>query len=380
MSARPLEGLRSPTVDLHVHPTMKTYLANQQFTHETKVDSGFNPFELRCNYPSLLRGEVDLICSAVYVPEAGLIQDCPVIDRFRHFLPKLNNALTTSPLATATKMLQHMESWVQIVNAGHPPRRMTSVTSRQQLDAALTSGELAVVHTLEGAHVLESDIANLDHFHQIGVAMLTLAHFYPNGVAPPVEAIPADMFLRGLGCFTFEEDLTLGLTPLGRDVVARMLEIGMIVDLTHSTPRARVEALDICRGSSHRRPMIMSHVGYWPMCRQPMNPDHDEVVRIADTGGVIGVIFYNYWLTVDPHPDTLAHVVDTIVSLVKVAGEEGVALGSDWDGMTDPPDDLREPADWPRLAAALRARGLTQSVVEKVSGLNAIRVLRDGWG
>jgi membrane dipeptidase len=112
-----------------------------------------------------------------------------------------------------------------------------------------------------------------------------------------------------------------------------------------------------------------------------MNPEDDEVKQIADTGGVLGVIFYSEWLF--PHSakraDRLANVVDTVVHFRNVAGAEAVALGSDFDGMTDPPDDLREPADFPRLTDALLQR-LPSAEVEAVLGGNFLRVLEQGWG
>jgi len=162
------------------------------------------------------------------------------------------------------------------------------------------------------------------------------------------------------------------LPPLGRVVVEEMFRCGMIVDLTHCTVPARRDVYAI---PNPGRPLVMSHVGIDALHPNPMNANAQDIAAIAASGGVIGIIFYNYWLTDDPHhSDILSHVVDHVAALVAAGGEDIVAFGSDFDGMTDPPDDLREPAEWPALVTALEQR-FTAAQVDKFTGGNARRVL-----
>ncbi len=114
-----------------------------------------------------------------------------------------------------------------------------------------------------------------------------------------------------------------------------------------------------------------------------MNPTDEEIRVIAATGGVIGVIFYNHWLTTEnvkkDGADTLASVIQNIRHIYRVGGEDCVAFGSDFDGMTDPPDDLKEPGDLPNLTAALMVDGYTPEQIKKFLGGNVQRVLQEGW-
>ena len=121
--------------------------------------------------------------------------------------------------------------------------------------------------------------------------MLTLAHFYENEVVAPVVGIPEDM--QKFGCFKQPKDLDLGLGEIGPAVVEEMLRVGMILDLTHCTPKARLQIYDLC---GNQRPLMFSHVGVQPLADDPMSPTEDEIRRIADTGGVVAMIFMNYWL------------------------------------------------------------------------------------
>ena len=366
-------------VDLHVHPSLKTWLGSASLARRETAVSGYNPFGLRSSYGSLAAGGVGVLCSSIYVPEHALSRDCVALKLVSLVNRRLRQALRNPPDVTALEMLRHVEEQVALVNASVPSSLMEVVRSWDELQRTLAAGRMAVVHTLEGAHALNGRLETLERFSQLGVAMITLAHFYPNGYAPPVDGIPDGFLLKRLGCFRAREDLKLGLTGQGVQLVESMFQRGIVVDLTHCTPRARqdVFALPNLRG----RPLVMSHVGVRALHDHPMNPDDEEIRRIARSGGVVGVIFFSDWLFPQGagREDRLANVVETVRHIQQVGGEDVVAFGSDFDGMTDPPDDLREPADFPRLLAALEEAGFTGRQIEKFAGRNFLRVLRAGW-
>jgi membrane dipeptidase len=110
-----------------------------------------------------------------------------------------------------------------------------------------------------------------------------------------------------------------------------------------------------------------------------MSPTEEEIVRIADGGGVIGVIFMNYWLGEHASKRGLDAIVATVRRIVDVGGSEAVVIGSDFDGFTDPPDDIEDPSKMPRLTEALLGSGFADVEVEKILGGNMLRVLREGW-
>jgi membrane dipeptidase len=363
-------------VDLHAHPSLKTSLFGLRWDQRHRAGSAFNPLSLRCDLPSLVAGGVDVLCSAVYVPERGLLDACLPLRAALVLVPHVRHLIEGDPYRGAMRVLDEFE---RIVAATPAVEGVQPAVAHSPADLAAhrAAGRLAVVHTLEGAHHLAGDPANVARFHARGVAMLTLAHFYPNGVAPPVDGIPPAQ--KHFGCFRGAKDLTASLTPLGRDVVEDMVHRGMLVDLTHCTSPARQAVFDLV---GTRAPLVMSHVGAASCHPDPMNPMPDEVRRIADSGGVIGVIAMDYWLGRSGRSgsgDGIALMVRTMRALVEQGGIDVVALGSDFDGFTDPPDDLPDPSSLPRLTEALLADGFTEPEVEKILGRNALRVLAEGW-
>jgi membrane dipeptidase len=183
--------------------------------------------------------------------------------------------------------------------------------------------------------------------------------------------------MQVLGCFRERRDLTLGLTGLGEQVVERMNELGMLIDVTHCTPVARQHVYNIVQ---EKAPLLASHVGTYEINPNPYNISDDEARLIADSGGLIGVIFMNYWLAPYTRKRGIDFVVQTIQHFVDIAGIEHVGIGSDFDGFTDPPDDLKDASDLPFLTQRLVAEGFTDVDIHKLLGGNALRVLRDGWG
>jgi membrane dipeptidase len=214
------------------------------------------------------------------------------------------------------------------------------------------------------------------------VASLTLAHLFPNDLAGHAEAIPAAERTIKLGpirlCrFDTGVDPSRGLTPAGRAVVERMVELRMVPDVTHCTRVARQEIYDLVAG---RVPVVASHVGVRTMNDVEYNLDEADVRAIAATGGVVGVIFMPYWLDkADPGPglDAIWRTMDAIRGY---AGSwDHVAIGTDFDGFTDPPDDCDSEAQLPRIREVLEAKGLSTRDTEAVLGANARRVLRSAW-
>ncbi len=192
---------------------------------------------------------------------------------------------------------------------------------------------------------------------------------------PPVFPFPE--YVQKLGCFRGTRDLTRGLSPLGKDVVEKMVEMGMIVDVTHCTPQARKDVYEIV---GQRAPLLATHVGAYEINHNPYNLHDWEMETIAESGGAVGVIFMNYWLTPYERKRGLGFVAQTIAKFVNVAGEDHVALGSDFDGFTDPPDDLKDASELPNLTQRMVGEGFSRERILKILGANALRVLHDGWG
>lgn len=361
-------------IDAHVHPSLKTYLFRKKLHKTHRSGGAFNPFTMRVDLPKTMAGGVDSIISSIYLPEPGLLDDCKPLKLLSRIAPRrIRRLFKGDPFERTMEILDDFEAALGRANS-HGAELARVVRSTAEIPRAKADGVISVVHAVEGAHSLAGRVENVEALSKRGVCMLTLAHFYANEVAAPVVGIPPEM--QKLGCFRNPKDLELGLGPLGPPVIEEMLRLGMVIDLTHCTPKARHQAYGICGG---RRPLVFSHVGVQPLADDPMSPTEDEIRHIASTGGVIAVIFMNSWLGEHRSRDGLDAIVATIKTIADVGGIDTVAIGSDFDGFTDPPDDLKDISQMPRLTQALLDARFGETEIKKILGLNMERVLRHGW-
>ena len=260
-----------------------------------------------------------------------------------------------------------------------PPRTWNSLLERSlwhahKLDRAAnaSNGKLRVIHapgdldrlladraagkkvvggmlSIEGLQDLEGQIGNLDRLHAAGFRMAGLAHFFDNDVAGSMHGVH-----KG------------GLTPLGRQVLARMERLGMIVDVAHSSHAAVAEILALAK-----RPVVSSHGGVQATCKVNRNLTDDEIRGIARTGGVVGI---GYWDAAVCGTEP-AKIVQAILHVRDVAGIDHVGLGSDFDGAVTTGFDSSELI---AITQALADAGLPADDIRKVMGGNVLRVIRAG--
>jgi membrane dipeptidase len=148
--------------------------------------------------------------------------------------------------------------------------------------------------------------------------------------------------------------------------------------VSHCTPVARREVYELV---ADRIPVVASHIGVQPMNPVMYNLDETDVRAIVATGGVVGVIFMPYWLD-QAHPgpglDAICRTMDAVRGWSGDSWKH-VAIGTDFDGFTDPPDECDSAAKLPLIREMLESKGVSRNDVEAVLGGNARRVLRDGW-
>ncbi len=365
--------------DLHAHPSLKLSLMRRIFTLNHKAAPRFDPFSIRTDFSKLREGGISALNSVIYAPEKGLLDDCGLLRLLRFTLPVYKEIAAQQYFKLTLTLLDEME---KVVNEAVDPQTGKPLAkvahSVQELNGILAlggKGPIAYVHCVEGAHSIELDLKKLETLFERGVAYLTLAHFYDNGVAPPVFPFPETM--QKLGCFGGRRDLTQGLSELGVKVVERMIELGMLIDVTHCTPTARRQIYDIV---GDRAPLLATHVGSAEINPSPYNLQDWEVRIIAETGGIVAVIFMNYWLAPYHRLRGIDFVAQTLRHFHQIAGEDHVGFGSDFDGFTDPPDDLKDASEIQFLIKRLIVEGYSQKQIEKLLGLNAWRAFRDGWG
>jgi membrane dipeptidase len=169
----------------------------------------------------------------------------------------------------------------------------------------------------------------------------------------------------GRSCRTTAADAG-GLTDFGRALVRACNRTGVRLDLAHASRRTAADILEVSATAP-----FSSHSGASAVYPHPRNLDDDQLRAIAARGGIVGVIFVSPYL--GGTFCTLERLVDHIEHVARVAGEDCVALGSDFDGFLPLPRGLRDAGDLPRLTELLWRRGWRQPQLAKLLGENALR-------
>ncbi|MCA9677202.1 MAG: membrane dipeptidase [Kofleriaceae bacterium] len=235
--------------------------------------------------------------------------------------------------------------------ARHPEQLGWAMTSAQ-IRAAKAAGKIAVLGGIEGGQALEADPRKVEVFAARGVRYVGLMHFSANALGAPA---------RGRGA-----DPDRGLSPIGVEVIREMNRCGVVVDLAHINRKGFFEALAVST-----QPPMVTHTGVAGVHAHWRNIDDAQIRAVADAGGCIGIIFAKRFLG----GRSLEAVVDHLVHVIEIGGEDVPALGSDFDGFVVPPVGLEDVACMPNLTAALSRRGVPVRVLEKILGGNVLRVL-----
>jgi membrane dipeptidase len=164
-----------------------------------------------------------------------------------------------------------------------------------------------------------------------------------------------------------------GLTPAGREMVERLNEARIFVDLAHINGRGFWDAVEV---HDRTQPLIVTHTGISGVKPHWRNIDDLQIKAIADTGGTIGVIFATDFLKTrqtGPGPEM---VIDHLAHIIDIAGEDFASIGSDYDGMIVPPVGLRSGHEYPRLVQCMLRRGWSDVRIKKILGGNFLRAFR----
>jgi membrane dipeptidase len=201
----------------------------------------------------------------------------------------------------------------------------------------LTSGFLGI----EGAHCLEGDINNLDKLYEAGIRLIGPTHFFDNDLGGSAHGMSGG-----------------GLTEFGKQVIDRMNELGIIIDLTHLSSKMIDEIL--ARTTS---PVVVSHTGVNGTFESPRNLTDDQLQKIAKNGGLIGITFFKGAIPkvgVEGIVDAMKYVKDFI-------GVEHVALGSDYDGDILAPFDI---TGFPLIVEEMLKQGFSGYEIRVIMGEN----------
>ena len=227
---------------------------------------------------------------------------------------------------------------------------------------------VAGVLTVEEGGVLNGRPERLKKLHARGVRLITLTWNYENCIGSPNSREP--------------EIMRRGLTPFGMQTVERMNELGMIVDVSHLSDGG---FWDCIKYSS--KPIMASHSNARALCPHPRNLSDEMLHALGEKGGVAGVNFYGAFLRPAGKPTEedraqAEAIVRHIRHMMDRAGEDAVALGTDFDGFDREslPSGIRGVQDMGVLWDAMKRAGFTERQIEKTAYGNVMRVLRECMG
>ena len=266
-------------------------------------------------------------------------------------------SLVSLPLANRVKgMARIVHEQIDALEAqmAQRPGALRLAKKADEIAHSNSSGEIAALLGIEGAHALEGDLDNVARFARRGVRYIGLLHFTANEAGFPAY---------GKG-----RSDDSGLTPWGLELVQSCEDSGVLVDLAHVNKQG---FLDACRIA--RKPPIVSHTGVLGAFEHWRNIDDAQLRAVADKGGVVGVIFCPRYVG----GDGLEPVIKHLKHIVDVIGIEAAALGSDWDGFIVPTNDLKDPRGLPLLTDAMLAAGFERDAIGKILHDNVMRVLHD---
>jgi membrane dipeptidase len=280
--------------------------------------------------------------------------------------------------------------------------RMRLATRWRDVKKGVHKGKLVALIGVEGGHMIEDDLKKLDSLANRGMKYLTLTWNNSTSWASSAmdEVYHADTLKHK------------GLTPFGKQVVRRLNELGVMVDLSHVGEQTFYDAIAITT-----KPVILSHSSVWSICPAFRNVKDDQIKAVANNKGVICINFYSGFISapyfkqseilsaykkqfkdslalidgaadldkkwdeyqskiLEPLRPTLAQLVDHIDYIVKLVGDDYVGIGSDYDGVGSLPVGMEDVTTYPKITEELKRRGYSDKSVKKILGGNVLRVMK----
>ncbi|MDP3468405.1 MAG: dipeptidase [Daejeonella sp.] len=304
----------------------------------------------------------------------------------------------TGGFALANRQIDSLDALIK-----RHPDKIAKVRTASELKSAVKQGKMAAMFGVEGGHMIENKIENLEALAKRGMIYMTLTW---NNSTPWSSSAYEETFKRD----SLEQ---IGLSDLGIQIIKRMNELGVIVDLSHVGETTFYDAI-----KASTKPVMASHSSAYVFNAHQRNLKDDQIKAIAKTGGVVFVNFYTgfldstytpkqkqfndrhkaelsslttkynslakaseeintkYHQEIEDMRAPLSLLIDHIDHMVKLVGSDHVGLGADYDGAESYPKGLDDVSKYPLITEALLQRGYSNKDVRKILGGNFIRLLR----
>ena len=292
--------------------------------------------------------------------------------------------------------------------------RMVLAKNYDQVRKGIRQKKLVALIGVEGGHMIEDDIKKLEALYQRGMRYMTLTWNNSTNWASSAmdETAPSKFPLKGE---TSEEPARKkGLTDFGKQVVKRMNELGIIVDLSHTGEQTFYDAI-----ATTTKPVLLSHSSVWNICPVFRNVKDEQIKAVAKNGGVICVNFYSGFISAafDKRAEylngpgkkiiqdsllavnndsiamktqwrkyyreelskvrpTIRELADHIDYIVKLVGDDYAGIGADFDGVSSLPVGMDDVTAYPKITEELIRRGYSKKSIKKILGDNVLRVMK----
>jgi membrane dipeptidase len=362
--------------DLHFNSiVVDTHDDTTQRLLDPKFDFGARHTDGSVDIPRMRDGGMDAIFFSIWIP-----------------------GTVTGP-AAVRRALQQIAAVRETV-ARHP-NDLVLCTTAEEVRSATAAKKIAALIGVEGGHMINNSLANLDQFYTLGVRYMTLTHTANTEWADSSGDKPAHD----------------GLTPFGKQVIAEMNKLGMMVDVSHVADKTFYDVLAVSQA-----PVIASHSSCRALCSAPRNMTDDMIKALAAKGGVIQINYHVGFLSQKFQDASKANpefgkqieaeskkrcagneacelieadkitreyvaqgklprvewteIIDHIDHAVKLVGADHVGLGSDFDG-ADMPYGMEDASHLPQITSALLAKGYSPADIQKILGGNTLRLMQD---
>jgi membrane dipeptidase len=302
-----------------------------------------------------------------------------------------------NPFAYANREMDTLDAIVK-----RNPDKIAEVKNYAELLKAVKQHKMAAMFGVEGGHMIEDDLNKLDALYKRGARYLTLTH----NISPSWATSAADE--------TSGKQLPhKGLTDFGRQVIQRMNQLGMMIDVSHVGDKTFWDVIHLST-----KPVIASHSSVYSLVPHRRNLKDEQIKAIAKNGGVIQINFnpgfidstfdkkeiaflkehasendsliksgMNDFYALDylyrKHADeaksmrpALSMLIDHIDYVVKLVGVDYAGIGSDFDGINLTPLQMNDVSDYPLITKSLVERGYSKRDIDKILGGNFLRVLK----
>lgn len=322
-----------PVIDLHCDTVAECLYRNEHLK-----ENG-----LQIDIAKLKKEDSMLQCFAVLIPTNGAAAESGVTDPPYVFYRKAVSLYKRELEANAGELA--------------PVRRFADIAANR------AAGKISAMLTVEDAGAaIEGLPERVDELYADGVRLLTFTWNYENCLGYPNSEDP--------------DVMGKGLKPFGLETLGRAEELGMIVDVSHLSEGG---FWDVVRHA--KKPFVASHSDCRALCAHPRNLSDDMLRALADKGGVAGANYYDQFLVKGGTEPVIAErVVDHIEHMVRVAGEDIPALGSDYDGIDGTVLSWKDASGTPEILKAMEKRGFSPRLIDKICYENALRLLKETLG